>query len=189
MFFWGLRAAKAGRDVQRIGGGACVYGGWLRAMVPNFALAKLVLSVIRLWPVLSLVSVTTLSTFVWLAAVLWPARPVSLPLLLMRPAARSGPTPSLANRDSSLHCLRAWMSDADTLQSAIDAGKASNPLEPKLDVRARLGVLRRLLTGGLNTRDRDSRQCKQGSSQCSCALDVESVLHISWDCPRLSSAR
>ena len=85
------------------------------------------------------------------------------------------------NRDTSLHRLRAWMFDADSLQSAIDAGKASNPPEPKLDVRVRLGVLRRLL--------RDSRLRKQGSSQCSCGLDVESVLHILWDCPVLSSAR
>ena len=83
------------------------------------------------------------------------------------------------NRDTSLHCLRTWMSDADALQSAIDAGKASNPTEPRLDVRARLGVLRRLLTGGLNTRDRDSRHRKHGPSQCSCGLDVESVLHVS----------
>ena len=94
----------------------------------------------------------------------------------------------------ALHCLRAWMSDADSLQSAIDAGKASNPPEPepKLDVRARLGVLRRRLPGGLNTRDcncRNSRHRKQGSSQCVCGLDVESVLHISWDCPLLSSVR
>ena len=75
----------------------------------------------------------------------------------------------------ALHCLRAWMSDADSLQSAIDAGKASKPPEPelKLDVRARLGVLRRLLPGGLNTRDcncRNSRHRKQGSSQRVCGL-------------------
>ena len=33
---------------------------------------------------------------------------------------------NLTKRDISLRCLRAWMSDADTLQSGIDAGKASN---------------------------------------------------------------
>ena len=67
----------------------------LRAFVLNFALAKLVLSVRRLWPVLSPVLGTIWWTFVWLAALL-PARPAFLPLRLMRPAARSGPKSFLA---------------------------------------------------------------------------------------------
>ena len=64
--------------------------------------------------------------------------------------------------------------------------RPSSPLE---DPRAKLGVLRRLLSGGLQTRDRDPRRRNHGRTRCACGRDYETVVHLSLDCSLYDEAR
>ena len=56
------------------------------------------------------------------------------------------------------------------------------------DARAKLGVLRRLLTGGLLSEERNARHRKIQDTPCSCG-GKQTVMHISWDCPNYDSIR
>ena len=51
------------------------------------------------------------------------------------------------------------------------------------DARAKLGVLRRIVAGGLMTPERASRHKRQDINRtCSCGVEEEIIMHVSWRC-------
>jgi hypothetical protein len=59
-----------------------------------------------------------------------------------------------------------------------------------VEARINLGVLRRILAGGLLTSERVARHRKDGGSTlCSCGAGDATVEHVSWECSRYLGAR
>ena len=85
--------------------------------------------------------------------------------------------------------LNALKSEADLLQSECDKEETINP-EPLDDPRVKLKVLRLLLTGGLQTPERQHRhKNKPGQVQCLCKTGEPTIQHIAWHCPRFAHIR
>ena len=76
-----------------------------------------------------------------------------------------------------LRCL----ADAEDQVACVDFDKT--------DVRAKLGILRRILAGGIMTPERYARHKRQHDQMCACGLEKETVMHVSWSCPRYSTLR
>ena len=63
-------------------------------------------------------------------------------------------------------------------------------VDPALDPRPRLKVLRLLLTAGLQTPERDHRHRRQpGSVKCACGQGSPTIFHLSWECSLSQSIR
>ena len=74
-----------------------------------------------------------------------------------------------------------------TLQTDLEGGGAA---EATVEARINLGVLRRILAGGLLTNERVARHRKDGGSKvCRCGAPEATVLHVSWECPRYADER
>lgn len=104
-----------------------------------------------------------------------------------RPQHFAGITPGV-DRRRTLQYLHILKDQADALQQQCDLGTTINP-EPMNDPRAKLKVLRLLLTGGLQTPERQHRhKQKEGKVQCLCKAG-EPTLHHTWCCPRFAAIR
>ncbi|CAE7235511.1 unnamed protein product [Symbiodinium sp. CCMP2592] len=58
------------------------------------------------------------------------------------------------------------------------------------DAWAKLGVLRRIIAGGLMTPERASRHKRQDSNRmCSCGAEEETIMHVSWRCALYAEER
>ncbi|CAE7804996.1 unnamed protein product [Symbiodinium sp. CCMP2592] len=58
------------------------------------------------------------------------------------------------------------------------------------DAWAKLGVLRRIIAGGLMTPERASRHKRQDSNRmCSCDAEEETIMHVSWRCALYAEER
>ena len=79
----------------------------------------------------------------------------------------------------------------DELQVEADKEDSLDNLDfDKSDVRAKLGILRRLLAGGLMTPERYARHKKLDHSRlCACGQTQETVQHVSWECERYADIR
>ena len=86
------------------------------------------------------------------------------------------------DRTRTLKYLHILKDQADVLQSQCDSGTMINP-DPIDDPRAKLKVLRLLLTGGLQTPERQHRhKQKEGHVQCLCKTGEPTLHHIAWCC-------
>ena len=87
------------------------------------------------------------------------------------------------NRKATLAYLQDLTAEADTLQIQQDSGQ-HELVPPSEDPRAKLKVLRLLLTAGLMTPGRDHRRRKRQGIIIRCACDgpAPTIEHISWCC-------
>ena len=86
------------------------------------------------------------------------------------------------DRSRTLALLNELTAEADSLQLLLDQSLATPPL-PEHDPRAKLKVLRLLLTAGLMTPERDHRHRRQaGVTRCACGRGAPTIEHISWKC-------
>ena len=93
------------------------------------------------------------------------------------------------DRSRTLALLHELIVQADALQSKCDNDDFVID-DPKMDPRAKLKVLRLLLTGGLNNPELQHRHKKQdGTVVCLCKQGEPSLEHISWFCPRFANLR
>ena len=93
------------------------------------------------------------------------------------------------DRPRTLALLKILMQQADDLQKKCDADLEINP-DPLEDPRAKLKVLRLLLTGGLQNPERQHRHKKQaGKVLCTCGHGEPDLLHISWHCSKFQDIR
>ena len=89
------------------------------------------------------------------------------------------------SRKATLAYLQDLTAEADTLQIQQDSGQNELVLlvPPSEDPRAKLKVLRLLLTAGLMTPERDHRRRKRkGIIRCACEGPAPTIEHISWYC-------
>lgn len=93
------------------------------------------------------------------------------------------------NRPATLQYLNMLQIEADYLQTRCDMGVATNP-PPSEDPRAKLKVLRLLLSEGLHNPERQHRHREhQGHIQCTCKQGTPDLVHISWYCANFRSIR
>ena len=93
------------------------------------------------------------------------------------------------NRNLTTSLIHIWSKDADTLQRACDAQQIISP-DSLHDPRPTLKILRMLISGGLETPERDHRHRRQaGQVTCACKTGSPSILHISWFCPLYQADR
>ena len=68
-------------------------------------------------------------------------------------------------------------------------GSEGEPCET-VEARIDLGVLRRVLAGGLLTNERVARHRMDGGSrECYCGAAEATVEHVTWECPRWPARR
>ena len=86
------------------------------------------------------------------------------------------------NRKATLAYLQDLTAAADALQIQQDSGQ-HELVPPSEDPRAKLKVLRLLLTAGLMTPERDHRhRRRKGIIRCACGGPAPTIEHISWYC-------
>ena len=85
------------------------------------------------------------------------------------------------DRKRTLAYLSELQGEADRLQLKLDRGEGEAPAKPE-DPRAKMGLMRRLIGGGLLTTDRLVRHSGGVGAQCACGA-VETIEHVSWACP------
>lgn len=72
------------------------------------------------------------------------------------------------NRSLTISLIQKWSKEADALQHACDTQQLIMP-DPSVDPRPRLKILRLLISGGLQTPERDHRhRRKTGQIKCAC---------------------
>jgi hypothetical protein len=91
------------------------------------------------------------------------------------------------NRGKTCAYLKELMVQADKLQAGIDADEEETPLSEE-DPRAKQGVLRRLMAGGLYTSDRMVRHAGGEGAWCTCG-EQETIEHVSWHCVKQEAKR
>ncbi|CAK0878634.1 unnamed protein product [Prorocentrum cordatum] len=76
----------------------------------------------------------------------------------------------------------------DRLQEQASAEEEAQE-EEAAEARAKLGVLWRILAGGLLTNERVGRHKKEGSLACACGAPEATVEHVTWECSQYEPAR
>ncbi len=93
------------------------------------------------------------------------------------------------NRSLTISLIHQWSKEADKLQRTCDTQQTSFP-DPLNDPRPRLKILCMLISGGLQTPERDPRhRRKTGQITCACQNGSPSLLHISWFCSLYQAER
>ena len=93
------------------------------------------------------------------------------------------------NRSLTNSLIHLWTKEAEKLQHACDTQQLIMP-DPSIDPRPRLKILRMLISGGLQTPERDHRhRRKTGHITCACKNGSPTLLHISWCCPLYQTER
>ena len=86
------------------------------------------------------------------------------------------------NRRATTAYLKILEKEADKLQYQLD-NQVIASVDPDIDPRPKLKLLRLLLSADLQTPERDHRHRKRpGSIKCTCGQGSPTIYHISWEC-------
>ena len=93
------------------------------------------------------------------------------------------------NKTLSTNLLAKLVAEADIIQQKLDLQEIPD-IDPKIDPRPQIKILRLLLTAGLQNPDSNHRHRRQqGEVQCLCKQAAPTLWHISWECIRYGHLR
>ena len=79
--------------------------------------------------------------------------------------------------------------ECDQIQNQLDSQQIPT-VDPQIDPRPKLKVLRLLISVGLQTPERDHRHRRRpGSLTCKCGSNSPTIFHISWECSCMQQIR